>query len=97
MSWGSVELGSVQKTYNADLPAQVKSGFRHRTCKALPMSTKIIPFPTQSRPTNPGVASAQATPSERADALPDWLKALDIEWVFEEDARRQNRRTPGQR
>lgn len=46
------------------------------------MTTKIIPFrrPEPSPQTNHGFA--QKSPAERTEALPQWAKELDVEWIF---------------
>ncbi|GAB5453850.1 MAG: hypothetical protein Hens2KO_00790 [Henriciella sp.] len=51
------------------------------------MASKIIQFPTPKHQ----VGSPQATPQERAEALPDWLKELDVEWIFKEEKQRRER------
>lgn len=51
------------------------------------MASKIIQFPAPKRQ----AGSAQATPKERTEALPDWLKELDVEWIFKEEKRRRER------
>ncbi|MHA7858382.1 MAG: hypothetical protein ACX94D_09875 [Henriciella sp.] len=49
------------------------------------MASKIIHFPAPERPAR----STQPSPEARAKALPDWLKALDVEWIFKEEERRR--------
>jgi len=64
---------------------------RHQTCKAMGMSSNIIPFrrPGQA-PQTPQIA-ARKTPEERAKALPDWANDLDVAWIFKESDRRMDR------
>ncbi|MEM7328895.1 MAG: hypothetical protein AAF437_09165 [Pseudomonadota bacterium] len=52
------------------------------------MASKIIPF----RRPKPVSNSGQATPVERTEAMPDWAKALDVEWIFKEADRRMGKR-----
>lgn len=51
------------------------------------MASKIIQFPVRERPES----SNQIPPKARAEALPDWLKELDVEWIFKEEERRRER------
>ena len=52
------------------------------------MASKIIQFPVRERQAN----SLQASPKVRAEALPDWLKELDVEWIFKEEEQRRQRK-----
>ena len=52
------------------------------------MASKIIQFPVRERQAN----SVQASPKARAEALPDWLKELDVEWIFKEEEQRRQRK-----
>lgn len=51
------------------------------------MASKIIQFPVRERQTG----SPQTSPKARAEALPDWLKELDVEWIFKEEEQRRER------
>ena len=53
------------------------------------MASKIIHFPARERQ----ASSLRPSPKERAEALPDWLKELDVEWIFKEDEQRRGRKT----
>ena len=52
------------------------------------MASKIIPF---KRP-EPAPAARSPfipqAPAERVEALPEWLKEMDVAWIFEEAERR---------
>lgn len=51
-------------------------------------TTTIIPFPgSQEREIRKARLKAEA--KARADALPDSIRELDVAWLFEEAARRQ--------
>ncbi|MEL6414850.1 MAG: hypothetical protein AAFQ15_07910 [Pseudomonadota bacterium] len=52
------------------------------------MASKIIQFPVRERQAN----SPLASPKARTEALPDWLKELDVEWIFKEEAQRRERK-----
>ncbi len=52
------------------------------------MASKIIQFPVRERQTSP----LQTSPKARAEALPDWLKELDVEWIFKEEKQRRGRK-----
>ena len=52
------------------------------------MTTNVIQFP--KRPHGPSKSSAQSvTPLERSLALPESLRALDVEWIFKVADQRQ--------
>ncbi|MEM1146377.1 MAG: hypothetical protein AAGA72_03850 [Pseudomonadota bacterium] len=50
------------------------------------MASNILLFRRPGQNMAPPKQSAKA----RAEALPNWLQDLDIEWIFEETERRQN-------
>ncbi|MEO1554666.1 MAG: hypothetical protein AAFR82_12110 [Pseudomonadota bacterium] len=52
------------------------------------MASKIIPFRRPASPTK----TTQVTPTERAEALPEWAQTLDVEWIFKEADRRMGKR-----
>ena len=56
------------------------------------MATKIIPFRPRVENTNATPTQVRPTAAERAERLPEWSQALDVEWIFQEAERRQTGR-----
>ena len=56
------------------------------------MASKIILFRPRSETEKPQRPTGLPDPRERAEALPDWLKELDVDWVFKAADERAQRR-----
>ena len=53
------------------------------------MASNVIPFRPRAQQQRPRSVRAHMTPQERIKDLPEWLKERQIDWIFEEAARRE--------
>lgn len=51
--------------------------------------SNIIQFPGASRKAGPSAADIESEQLRRAEALPQWAKELDVEWIFRDLAKRK--------
>ena len=51
--------------------------------------SNIIQFPGSARKAGPTGAEIEAEQLRRAEALPQWAKDLDVEWIYRELADRK--------
>ena len=56
------------------------------------MASKIIQFRPRSETATDARLSYMKAPRERAEALPEWLKELNVDWVFQAADDRLRRR-----
>ena len=66
--------------------------FRHLFCICRNMASKIIQFRPRSDTQQNSRPTGFPEARERAEALPDWLKELDVDWVFKAADERLKRR-----